>query len=593
MTVDQIIVLLVLCATLVLFVWGRWRYDVVALLALLTLTLLELIPAGKAFAGFSHPAVITVIAVLIISQALSDSGAVEVIGKRLNVVQNRPTLQVATLAGLVGFCSAFMNNVGALALFMPLALQLCQKSGRPAAEVLMPMSFASLLGGLVTLIGTPPNVIIALYRQKVSGEPFSMFDFTPVGLGVALVGVTFIALIGWRLLPAPRHKSAEQGKLFEIDAYITETTLPETAKLVGKPLRELEKAGEGDVAILALVRGKRRLLAPGSFETLKANDVLILEGHPNALKNLVDNAGLQMAGSQTTTAAELNSERVGMFEVVVTPGSPIEGRSAYLLNMHERYGINLLAISRQGEPIRQRISRTTFRAGDVLLLQGETSTLPETLTLLGCLPLAQRKIKLGRPRKVLPALMIFIIAIVIAAIGLAPTHITFTAAALLLVLTKLMTLREAYDSIEGPIIVLLGAMIPVGQALEDTGTTALLAGALVGVAGNLPDWLILALLLVVAMALSDIINNAATAVIMAPISVDVALYLGQPIDPFLIAVAIGSSCTFMTPIGHQSNTLVMGPGGYAFGDYWRMGLPVGLLVVATAVPLILLFWPLR
>jgi len=592
LTTDQIIILAVIVSALVLFAWGRWRYDIVALLALLVVVLTGLVAPEHAFTGFGHPAVITVATVLVISQALTVSGAVDALGKRLSGVQNRPVLQIAALSSLVALCSAFMNNIGALALFMPLALQMCEKSKRPTSEVLMPLSFSSLLGGLITLIGTPPNVIIATYRQQVSETPFGMFDFAPVGLGVALVGVLFIALIGWRLLPRARQGGAKPGKLFEIDAYITETRLPEKSKLVGKTLRELEELGKGDVAILALVRGNRRLLAPGPFESLKADDVLILEGHSNALKTLVDDAGLDMVGGQTVTAEDLNSERVALFEAVVSPGARIEGRSARTIQLHERFGINLLAISRQGEPIRQRISRVDFRVGDVLLLQGETKTIAPTLNLLGCLPLAQRNIKLGQPQRVLPATIIFGVAILLTALSILPAHVAFTAGAVALVLTNLLSLREAYASIDGPIIVLLGAMIPVGQALEATGATGQIAAQLANLAGDLPHWAILALLMVTAMGLSDVINNAATAVVMAPIAASVANALGHPIDPFLMTVAVGSSCTFLTPIGHQSNTLVMGPGGYAFGDYWRLGLPLGILVVLTAVPLILWFWPM-
>jgi di/tricarboxylate transporter len=592
LTADQIIIFLVLFGALGLFIWGRWRYDVVAVLALLVVAITGLVPAEDAFAGFGHPAVVTVATVLIISQALTNSGAVDTLGKQLSAIQHRPVLLVATLTGMVALCSGFMNNVGALALFMPIALQLCQKANRPASEILMPLSFGSLLGGLITLIGTPPNIVIATYRQKLTGEPFGMFDFTPVGLGVALVGLTFISLVGWRLLPTSRLTNTKEGTMFDINAYITEARLPEKSKLVGKALRELEKLGKGDVAILALVRGKRRLLAPGPFELLKSDDLLILEGHSDGLKTLVDETGLEMVGSQTVTAEDLSSERVGMFEAVVSPGSRIEGRSAAALQLHERFGVNLLAISRQGESMRQRISRITFRVGDVLLLQGEVKTMGETLALLGCLPLAQRNIKLGQRRRVLPASVVFGVGILLTALGLLPAHLAFTGAAVVLVLTNLLSLREAYASIQGPIIVLLGAMIPVGQALETTGATNVIAVQLVAIMGGLPDWAILAILIITAMALSDVINNAATAVIMAPIASGVATTLQYPVDPFLMAVAVGSSCTFLTPIGHQSNTLVMGPGGYAFSDYWRMGLPLGILVVVTTVPLILRFWPL-
>jgi di/tricarboxylate transporter len=590
---DQLIVFTVLIVALGLFIWGRWRYDVVALTALVVLVLTGLVPEEKAFSGFGHPAVITVAAILILSQALTSSGAVEVLGKRLLAFQDKPVLQIAALTSLVAVSSAVMNNVGALALFMPLALQLCRRSQRSPSEVLMPLSFASLLGGLLTLIGTPPNIIIASYREHVQSEPFRMFDFAPVGLGVALVGVIFISLIGWRLLPRTPKGGNEPHALFEINAYITETRLPENAKLVGKALRELERIGKGDVAILALVRGKRRLLAPGPFEQLKANDRLILEGHPDSLKNMVDDGGLELeSGAQAVSAEELISERVGLFEAVVSPGSRIEGRSARMMQLHERFGVNLLAISRQGAPIRQRIGRVIFRAGDVLLLQGDSNTMGDTLAILGCLPLARRNIKLTTPRRVLPSVGIFAAAILTTALGLTPAPVAFVTGALALIISNQLSLREAYMSIEWPIIVLLGAMIPVGGALESSGATTLLALRIVDFTGNLPIWAILGILMMTAMALSDVINNAATAVIMAPIATSVAGALGHPVDPFLMCVAVGSSCTFLTPIGHQSNTLVMGPGGYAFSDYWKMGLPLGILVVVTATPLILVFWPI-
>ncbi|MGF1528389.1 MAG: SLC13 family permease [Candidatus Competibacterales bacterium] len=592
MNFDQGIVFAVLLITLGLFVWGRWRYDVVAMGALMTLTLAGVIPSDQVFSGFSHPAIITVATVLMISHALANSGAVDLLDKRLEPLRHHPTLQLVALAGLVAAASAFMNNVGALALFMPLALQQCRRGQRSPSEVLMPLSFASLLGGLVTLIGTPPTIVIANYRQELSGEPFLLLDFTPVGLAVATVGLAFIVTVGLRLLPKARQDDRQNNdSLFDIDAYITETRLPESSRLVGKPLRELERLGDADVAVVALVRGNRRILAPGPFELLMADDVIILEGHTSALKQLVSNAGLLIAGSSTVTADELNSERVAVVEAVVRPGAFVEGRSARMLNLHERFGINLLAMARQGQTIRQRISRVIFRAGDVLLLQGENRTLPYSLALLGCLPLARRHISLVQPRHIVPVAGIFALALLATATSWLAIHVAFTTAVLALILTGLLSLRDAYDSIDGPILVLLGAMIPVGQALENTGATGVLAGVLVDLGGNWPVGVILGLLIATTMVLSDTINNTATAVIMAPLAAGLALSLDLSADPFLMAVAIGSSCTFLTPIGHQSNTLVMGPGGYMFGDYWRMGLPLGLIVIAVAVPAILWFWP--
>ncbi|MEZ5584516.1 MAG: SLC13 family permease [Candidatus Competibacteraceae bacterium] len=262
------------------------------------------------------------------------------------MLSHRPVAQVAALTGLVAGCSAFMNNIGALALFMPLALQICQQDNRPTSEVLMPLSFGSLLGGLMTLIGTPPNVIIATYRQELTGEAFGMFAFTPVGLGVALVGVAFISLLGWRLLP--NRMGAKPGTLFDITAYITETRLPEI-KLVGKELREIEQLGKGDVSILALVRGNRRLLAPVRFELLRADDLLILEGHSDALKALVVEAGLEIGNGQDGDSGRSEFGTGWYFRSGSRPGSRIEGRSAAPKSTHERFGVNLMALSRQGE----------------------------------------------------------------------------------------------------------------------------------------------------------------------------------------------------------------------------------------------------
>lgn len=592
MTVEQIIVSSVLLCSLVMFIWNRWRYDLVALMALLVVGLTGIVPADQVFAGFGHPAVITVAAIFILSHALGNSGVLDVVAKRLSTINDQPIKQTAALCAMVAISSAFMNNIGALALFMPIALQLSQRSGLPPSRLLMPLSFSSLLGGLITLIGTPPNIIIAAYREQASGEAFGMFDFAPVGLGVAIVGVLFITLVGWRLLPEKRKSVQAQSQLIGLEDYITEASLPEGHSLAGRSLYQLEKHGEGEVSILALMRGGRRILAPTPFEQIHEGDVFVLEGHDSALKNMVDSAGMVISSAPAINPEDLSSDRVGMFEAVISPRSMLEGRSANAIRLHEKYGINLLAIARQGQSIRQRIRSTILQTGDVLMLQGETESMPEILAELGCLPLAERKIRLGKPRRVMPALLIFIAAIVATALFGLPSHLAFTAAVAALVISSQVSLRESYAAIEGPVIVLLAAMIPVGQALENTGVTTLIAEGLTQGTNDMPTWVIIAALMVTSMALSDVINNAATAVIMAPIAASVALSLGHNIDPFLMAVAVGSSSTFLTPIGHQSNLLVMGPGGYRFGDYWRMGLPLDALVLLTAVPLILLFWPM-
>jgi di/tricarboxylate transporter len=591
MTLEQGFVFGVLLLTLILFVWSKWRYDIVALLALRLVGVSGVMPAEQTFAGFGHPAVVTVAAVLVASRGLQNSGLVDQITKWLAGASRGASAQIAALSGLVAAFSGFMNNIGALAILMPAAIRLAHKHGRSPSLLLMPLAFSSLLGGMITLIGTPPNIIVSAFRAEVAGAPFQMFDFAPVGLGVTVAGILFIALVGWRLIPQ-RKGQASPEKLFEIQDYLTEVLVPLDSPLVGKALRDLRTVADADVTVVGLVRGGRRRLAPTAFEVVRHDDILIIEADSTNLKELVDAAGLRLAESKQIGAEAIGSEEVSVIEAVIMPGSAMEYKTASSLNLRRNYGINLLAAARQGARLRAQLSRIQFRAGDVLLLQGRLDTVQEVLPSLGCLPLAERRLKLGQPRRVLLALGIFGAALGTAAFGLLPVQVAFTAAAVIMVLAGLISLREAYASVDWPILILLGAMIPVGQALEATGGAQLIAHGLLALAGRMPAAATLALVLIGTMFLSDLVNNAAAAVLMAPIAIRVALGLSASPDPFLIAVAVGASCAFLTPIGHQSNTLVMGPGGYRFSDYWRMGLPLEVIIVIVAMPLLLWFWPL-
>jgi len=592
MTVDQTALFAILLAALALFIWGKWRYDVVAIGALLAAVFVGVVPAENAFSGFGHPAVITVAAVLIITRALRNSAIPDLLVTCMSPFAGHTTLQIAALTILVAIFSSFMNNVGALALMMPIALQIANKTGLPSSVVLMPLSFGSLLGGLMTMIGTPPNIIIANYRTEYGGVPFAMFDFAPVGIGVAIVGICFIVLVGWRLLPQRKGAVHADTAFKQIEDYITEARLEPDSEFVGATLQELEAIGQEDVAIVGLIRGERKLLAPSSFLRLQEGDILILEGDPDALRALVDQAKLELIGSEGLSMETIRSDDVSLMEAVIPPGSAMESQTSRNLRLHARFGINMLGVARHGIPVKERLSRIRFQAGDVLLLQGETTALVEAMSELGCLPLARRDIRLGKKQRTLLPVGIFATAIALTAFGVLPAAVAFMGAVLAIVLFDLLSLREAYESIEWPIIVLLAAMIPVGMALRETGGTDLIGGIFVGASGYLDPPIILALVMIVTMLLSDVMNNAATAVLMAPIAASVAMGLGVNIDPFLMAVAVGASSTFLTPIGHQSNTLVMGPGGYKFGDYWRMGLPLDILIIAVSVPLILYCWPL-
>jgi di/tricarboxylate transporter len=590
MTFEQGIVFAVLAVAMALFVWGRWRYDLVAIVALLAVVYAGIVSPRDAFAGFGHPAVVTVAAVLLISRALQACGIVDHIVRILAPTRRSTIRQVAAVSGLAAVLSAFMNNVGALALMLPVVLRNARRAGRSPSQVLMPLSFATLLGGLTTLIGTPPNIIIATFREQSAGAPFSMFDFAPVGLVVAVAGIIYITAFGWRLIPQHRRGEADARDMFQIQAYITEARVPDKSALVGERVRKIEQLCENEVTVMAIIRDRRQWLAPSGVERVRQDDVLVLEGDPSALEPLFDGGKLEQLGEQEVRADELRSDDIRLAEAVVMPNSLLEGRSMRAMRMHDRYDINLLAVARSGEAPKARLGHIQFRTGDVLLLQGERNTLQQSLPALGCLPLADRGLKVARRRRMLLPIGIFGAAIAAAASGIVPVQIAFVSAAAALVLSKTLSIREVYQSIEWPVILLLGALIPIGEALQATGGTTLIAEAIVALAGRVPTWTMLALLIVASMLLSDLIHNTPTAVLMAPIGVGIAQGLGLPADAFLMAVAVGSASPYLTPIGHQSNTLVMGPGGYHFGDYARMGIPLDILIVTVAVPTIMWVW---
>ena len=590
MSSDQIIVFSVLLGALVLFALGKWRFDMVAVLALLAGSIFGVIPLDQAFMGFGHPAVITVAAVLIVSRGLLNSGVVDSISRLLSRVGENRTLQVVSLTTLVTTFSAFMNNIGALALLLPVAVRMARNSNRSPSFLLMPLAFGSLLGGMTTLIGTPPNIIIATFRTQTGAEPFGMFDFSPVGMGVALGGIIFVSLLGWRLIPQRQGQSSRE-ELFQIKEYVTEVKVPENSKFIAKPLHELENIRDAEITILGLIRGDWRVPAPAKFEILRADDVLIVEADSDSLKTLLDTAQLNLATKAPEPKEVLGSEDVGVIEAVIMPDSAIEGSTPWTLQLRWRYGINVIGVARSGMRLKQRLRNIHFRAGDVLLLQGQTDTLYQTLSTLGCLPLAERGLRLGQPRRIFAALGIFVAALASTTLGLLPVQISFAAAAVSMTLAGLLSVHEVYDSIDWPIIVLLGAMIPVGFALETTGGAQWLATLLVSVSTPMNAVGILIMLLLVTMFLSDLVNNAAATIIMAPIAMSMANELAVSPDSLLMAVAIGASCAFLTPIGHQSNAMVMGPGGYRFGDYWRMGLPLEVIIAVIAVPLIVWVWP--
>lgn len=592
-TFDQMTVFIILLATLVFFVWGRWRYDLVAIGALLLVYVAGLVPADRVFYGFGHPAVITVAAVLVLSRGLLNAGVIDSMSRTLAKVGTGISIQIVTLTGIVALCSGFMNNVGALALLMPVAIWLSRKSGRSPSLLLMPLAFGSLLGGLMTLIGTPPNIIIATYRAQAGGTAFNMFDFLPVGGGVAVAGLLFIVLIGWRLTPM-RKGTGEQGDLFQIEEYISELIVPDKAKIAGQTIYHVTSKLEKDVEvnIVGLVRGEKHIPVPSWHEIIEGGDILVVEATPDDLKATIDILGLELAECKGDCKAALGSPDISIVETVITPESTMAGSTAIDLNLRRLYRVNLLSVARQGQRLRTRLGQTRFVIGDILLLQGSDENLQKMINTYRLLPLAERNLRLDQQKNVGPAVGIFIAAMVMAALNILPVHVAFTAAALFMVLIGLVSANEIYGSIDWPIIILLGAMFPLGEALERTGGAELIAATMLVVLADFAPVVTVGVLLAGTMLLSNVINNAAAAVLMAPIGISVANGMGVSIDPMLMAVAVGASCAFLTPIGHQSNALVMAPGGYRFGDYWRLGLPLSVVAVMVAVPLIIIVWPL-
>ncbi|AZM96185.1 MULTISPECIES: SLC13 family permease [Halomonadaceae] len=604
------LVFIILGLTLAAFMWGRFRYDLVALAALLGSVMLGLVPSDEAFKGFGHPAVITVAAVLVISRGFERSGVVDIIANQVLKVGERLLLQLLVLVGTVVVLSGVMNNVGALALLLPVAMRLAREHNTSPSLLLMPLAFGSLLGGLTTLIGTPPNIIIATYRGNITGENFGMFSFTPVGVAVALAGLMFIVLVGWRLTPK-RSGQASTEEMFDTANYLVELKVSEESKANGLTLQQLHDELEEAIPVLAVVREDNRRAGYSFHGVLREGDILLLEAGPDELKLLEDKVGLSAIAEPEKDAQDsdetdsenedtqpsderqpVDTEGLQLIEAVVRNDSMMVNRSVRQLRLNQQFGLHLVAVARDGGRLKQRLRDIRFQTGDVLLLQGSENEIADSLATLGCLPLANRELHLGQPRKLALSIGIFALAIMAMLFDLLPAAVAMSSAALISLLIGVLPLREGYQAIDGPVIVLLAAMLPVGEALETSGGAEIIAEALLRFGVEWPIIVSLAGLFILSMLLSNVVNNAAAALLMAPIAASLASGFDVSLDPFLMVVAVSASCAFLTPIGHQSNTLVLGPGGYQFGDYWKLGLPLSLVVMVVAIPAILWVWPL-
>lgn len=592
MTTEQYSIVIILAGVFIFFLWGRWRYDVVAFSALMVSVIAGVITPENAFDGFSHPAVITVAAVLVISAGLAVSGVIDRIAHIVVPPLKNLFFQISIMSSFSAALSAMMNNVAALALLMPATIESAKKVNRSPALLLMPLSFGSILGGLITLIGTPPNIVIAHYRETVAGEPFSMFDFSPVGAVVAIVGVLFLALVGWRLLPRDRHAKTATDELYDIDDYVAEVLVPEGSAAIGQTIKDIDNVADScDVRVAGLIRNKKRILRLSRTRIIDEKDIIILKAGPKGLDEFAHKLGLEIKGGDHDKSLFSNAD-VALQEAVVSPDSRIIGRKIGEIRLKSRSALNLLGVSRQGQNINHALHKLIFHPGDVLLLQGDNDSMSKSMDRLGLLPLAERGIAIGKRNHAWIAILLLAGAIGAAATGITGLTISLSIAALGMVLFNIIPLRDLYNTIDWPVIVLVGSMIPIGGALETTGTTDLIAAGIISLSEGYSAFVVLAVLFIVTMTLSDLMNNVATAVMMAPIAVSMANSLNANPDSFLMAVAVSSSCAFLTPIGHKNNALIMGPGGYKFGDYWRMGLPLEVIITLVALPMIVLVWPL-
>ncbi len=587
MTLDQALAFGLMAATVACFVWGKLRYDLVALTALVVGALIGVIPVENMFSGFANELIWIIASALLISTAVARSGVIERALAPALASLKSPALVIPAFTGAVMLLSMLTKNIGALAIVMPVALRHARETGTPQSRLLMPMAFASLLGGLVTLVGTSPNVIVSSVRADLLGQPYHMFDFAPVGLGVCAIGFIFLAI-------APHFIRIDREPATNVDAalaetrYVTEFDLAEDSPCIDQVLCDLDGLSKEGLRVIGIINAKGRTKATADT-ILREGDHLIVEGEQDALDRMAAAYKLKLVGERHRDTGE-SAEDVRPIEAVVRPESTLVGRSAAQARLYENYGLSLIAVSRSGRRIAQELRALKLAAGDVLILKAEEERAGEAFAELSLLPLTERAVSLGQKRFGYAPILALLGAVAAVAAG-APLPLAFATAAVAILLLRTMSMTDAYHAVEGPLLVLLAALIPISESISTTGGDRLIASMLSQVMGPMPPFAAVATLVIVAMAVTPFLNNAATVLIMAPIAAAIARALDVNPDPYLMAVAIGAACDFLTPIGHQCNTLVMGPGGYRFFDYWKLGLPLSILVVLTATPLIIMVWP--
>ncbi|MDC3375881.1 SLC13 family permease [Gammaproteobacteria bacterium] len=585
---DQHLLSITIVSLLGFFIWSKFRYDALAAGALVILIILGVIPANQAFDGFAHPAVITVALVLIISQGLKNSGLTGLVGKVIGGRSFTKFQFLISLLFIAAILSSFINNIGALAILLPITLNICQKMNWHPSRFLMPLAFACILGGMNTTIGTPPNIIISEYKSTISDSGFNFFDFSYVGLAITVLSIFFISIIGNKFIQL-RDDGGSGSSLIDLKGYLFEVEVNESSSAIGMTLSAFKKEAGEDTEVLGIVNETGGVKKVKNNLRIKAGQILVIKTPPDDISSILDVFDFSIP-------KELHSfddDDLEEIEAMITPGSRLIGRKYEFFLKLAYEELNLLGLWRKGAKYRTRLTRETFKAGDVLLLgvrDLDEEDVTNKIKHLGLMPLMQRELQTIPSRsRLLKGLIFFMVSIILVALNILPTAAAFLLCVLGFARIKIID-SNFYRDIDWPIIIMLAAMIPIGTALQTTGLSDVISSNISLIAADMSLFWLLFLILIITMATTDIINNAATAVIMAPISAGIGLELGYAIEPFLMVVAVGASCAFLTPIGHQCNTVVMGPGNYKFTDYWRLGLPLDMLIIIISIPMILFVW---
>jgi len=586
--IQQLIFLVAIGFAFTFWIKGGIRYDLVALIALSIITVGGVIPFESAFLGFSHPAVIIIASVLVMSKGIINTGFIDWLLVKLPIRNRGIGVQISILCTITALISAFVYDIGALAMMMPLAITFANKKNISPSVYLLPIAFSAHLGGFLTLIGNAPNLIVSSFRADISA-PFQMFDFSHAGIWVFLAVILFISLVGWRIAPK-REKKLGKEEISERFKYASKYFVPKDSSIVGKSVEEFKKSIKEDFMVCFIFRGKEKITDISEDTKIEKGDFLILRSSLNSLKQINNLTDLNLVTIGGDFKKEID-ERSYEAEAGINQYSVLKGMTLEQANIESLYEMEVEAISRKKGKIKEDFSKMSLEEGDILLLRGKEDSINQFIMDFDLLPLAERDIHLEPSAKMTTSLGIFSLSVVMATLNILPAHVSFFIGAVLMVLVGVTSLKETYKRIDWPIIITLGSLIPFGEAMVVSGAAETISSSLLSFTSFASPLVMLGIVLAVSIILSDFVNTIGVAVLMAPIAILLANGLGVSVDPFLMAVAMGGACAFLTPVGHQVNLLVMRPGGFKFTDYWKVGLWLDLIVFIVGIIVLPIFWP--